>query len=108
MGRGQKSPTMEVTVDTFGPFREVVGRKSVTVELAEGATVCEALAAVVALAPELGDRLFEDGVGAGGQPSLAGGVVVTHAGESIAQAQGLETPVADGDVVRVTQQITGG
>lgn len=92
---------MEVTVDTFGPFREVVGAKSVTVALGEDATVGDALAAVVDEAPDLGERLFEG-------EELAGSVVVTHDGESIAHADGLETSVADGDTLRVTEQIVGG
>lgn len=92
---------MEVTVDTFGPFREAVGAKSVTVTLEDGATVGDALAALVAEAPDLGDRLFDG-------EELAGSVVVTREGESIAHADGLETPVADSDTLRVTEQIVGG
>ncbi len=66
----------------------------------EGATVAEALAACMEKEPRLRSRVFrEDG-------SLWVGVFLN--GRNVRQKGGLETPLADGDELRILPPIAGG
>jgi molybdopterin synthase sulfur carrier subunit len=66
----------------------------------DGATVAEALADCVAKEPRLHDRIFRpDG-------SIWVGVFLN--GKNVRQAGGLESPLSDGDEIRILPPIAGG
>lgn len=66
----------------------------------EGATVREALADCITREPRLRTRIFrEDG-------SLWVGVFLN--GKNVRQGQGLDTPLSDGDELRILPPIAGG
>lgn len=66
----------------------------------QGATVGEALADCVVREPRLRTRIFrEDG-------SLWVGVFLN--GKNVRQGRGLDTPLADGDEIRILPPIAGG
>jgi sulfur-carrier protein len=66
----------------------------------EGRTVGDAVAGCVAREPRLGPRIFrEDG-------SVWVGIFVN--GRNIRQGKGLETPLRDGDEIRLLPPIAGG
>ncbi len=93
---------MEVHLDCYGPFREAAGRKRLTRELADGATVGDLLRGVAEEHSELAEGLLaEDG-------SVAPSPTVTVAGTPIARGEAEDTPLSDGDVVRVSPPIKGG
>jgi len=83
----------------FGPLRDVVGQKTVRYET-DAETAGELLGDLQESYPELG-TLVEDG-------ELAGGIVVTHNHKHLRHRNGLETPLNDGDTVRLTPTIKGG
>lgn len=93
---------MQVKVDLFGPLREVVGQKTVTVDAPAGATVGEVLADVVDDHPGLrGDLLEADG-------TIPDSVNVTYEGTDVRHLDGAATPVSDGGVVRAAPPVVGG
>jgi MoaD family protein len=66
----------------------------------EGATVGEALADCIAREPRLRTRIFRD------DGSLWVGVFLN--GRNVRQGQGLDTPLSDGDEIRILPPIAGG
>ncbi len=66
----------------------------------EGATVGEALADCITREPRLRTRIFRD------DGSLWVGVFLN--GKNVRQGQGLDTPLADGDEIRILPPIAGG
>lgn len=91
--------TMTVELRFYAPFREAVGRKSVTTELPAGATLEEALANVTEEYPELdGEVLDEDG-------KIGKGVRALRNGRNQAEA---DTHLEDGDEVSFMTPIHGG
>lgn len=92
---------MEVTFVAFGPVREAVGRKEQSVDVPDGATVGDLLADLADEHRELDARLFEDG-------ELRDAVTVTRNGKHLAHQDGVDTPLADGDVVRAAPPVKGG
>ncbi|GAB6880626.1 hypothetical protein JCM17823_29000 [Halorubrum gandharaense] len=107
---------MEIEIECrfFGPFREAVGEKEVTLsvgdERAEDAgdvviadTYRELLSALESRYPALdGDLLDEEGA------DLAGRTVVTRNTVDLRHLDGLDTTVEDGDVVRLIPSVYGG
>ena len=91
---------MSVSVLIPSALRAFVDRKS-EIE-AEGATVGEALANVVAQYPDLKHQIYED------DTKLRGFVNVFVDGTNIKKLNGLETPVAAGATVMIVPAIAGG
>ncbi|MFC6614057.1 ubiquitin-like small modifier protein 1 [Halopenitus salinus] len=91
---------MQVECRFFGPFREDVGERSVQLST-DAETYGDLLAELERAHPALEGRILDDG-------SLSGDVSVTRDKRNIRQIDGLETPVEDGDVIRLTPSITGG
>lgn len=91
---------MNVECRFFGPFREEVGSRTITIET-DARTYGELLAEIETRYPELERRLVRDG-------SLVGEVVITKNKRNIRHADGLETPVEAGDVVRMVPSVYGG
>lgn len=90
---------MNVDIHLFGPLREDAGRKEISLSLDEGATVRDAIDALVAEYPEL-----EDDLGEGAVESYS--VTVNEA--DVKQREGLDTDLDDGDVVRIAPPVVGG
>lgn len=86
----------------YGPFREAAGTKRADLETDAG-TYRELLAAIEARYPELEGAVLEPGA-----EGLAGDTVVTKNGRDIRHRAGLDTPVEDGDVVRMVPSVYGG
>lgn len=99
---GRARMSVEITVDTYGPFRDVTGEKTVAATVPAGSTVGDVCAELVASYPELrGSLLTDDG-------ELAPSVNLTKNGTDVAALDGLETPVADGDELRAAPPVVGG
>lgn len=91
---------MPVECVFFGGFREAVGEKTVRRET-DAATVGGLLGELRETYPALDGQLLAD-------EELAGSVAVTVNERHLQQLNGLDTRIADGDVVRITQAIHGG
>ena len=92
---------MDVRCDLFGPLREVVGEKTTVVHVEDEATVRDVLEQLVAREPALEAHLFDE-------EGTLGSVNVTRNGTHVNHESGLETPVDDGDVVRIALPVVGG
>lgn len=87
----------------FANLAEVAGAKRVTVEVPEGATVTDALDALLESHPDLEERVLgEDG-------ELADHINVLRNGENVfANGAGLETPVDEDDELAMFPPVSGG
>ena len=93
---------MEITISFFGPLRDSVGEKSLTVTLPTDATVADALERVITEHPDLDAQIYADG------GEIRGQVVIAKNKLNIAQLEGVETPLNDGDALRLSPPVTGG
>lgn len=91
---------VELRCVLYGPLREEADRRSVSLGV-DGDTVGAALRALVERHEGLAAHVFDDG-------ALAADLVVTRNGRHVSQLDGLETPVAEGDVLRLTPAFYGG
>jgi MoaD family protein len=91
---------MEVECVFYGPLREAVGAKTVAVD-PKPTTIAGLLDELEERYPEFAG-LVRDGGGFGDE------AVVTVNGRHADHAAGLDTPLSDGDVVRLTTAIYGG
>lgn len=92
---------MAVTCALFGPLRDAAGRKHVEVPADPPSTVIEVVRALAVAYPQVEEHLF------GGDGRLRS-INVTLNGDHIEHLDGLETAVADGDVIRLAPPVTGG
>ncbi|QLG48362.1 MoaD/ThiS family protein [Natrinema halophilum] len=93
---------MQLECVFFGPFRDDVGRKTVRYET-DAETVGDLLVELEMTYPTLEGRLLaDDGSG------LAGETVVTKDTKHVTQLDGLETPLAEGNVIRLVPSVYGG
>lgn len=90
---------MNIECVFFGPFRDTVGQKTLEYET-DADTVGVLLAELRELYPDL-RPIVEDG-------ELIGKIAVTINGTHIHHLDGLQTPIEDGDVVRLTTAVYGG
>lgn len=91
---------MEVECAFFGPFREAVGDKTVKLDT-DAATVGDLLVEIETHYPDLEGRLLED-------EDVRPEIAVTINGKHVQHVDGVETTLADGDVVRLTPAVYGG
>ena len=91
---------MQVECVLFGPFREDVGEKIVTLET-DAETVGELLSELERQCPVLSGRLVDDG-------SIAGETVVTKDKRDVRHIDGLETSVEKDAVFRLVPSVYGG
>lgn len=91
---------MEIELRFFGPFRDDVEVTSTTLET-DAETYGELLREVESQYPILSGRLVDD-------DTLAGEVAVTRNTKNIRHQEGLDTPVQQGDVVRMVPSVYGG
>jgi molybdopterin synthase sulfur carrier subunit len=93
---------MPIECQIYGPMREAVGTKSVSREVPEDGTVGGLLASLVDDYPTLASTLYDD------EGTVRDRLIVSHNGRNVRQLDGLETPVADGDRVRLSPPVEGG
>lgn len=93
---------MEVAVHVFGPLRESVGRKELSYELEDGATVLDAARRVADEYPGTADHLFSESGG------LTSAVSATVNERDVRHLDGDGTELDDGDVVRFAPPVVGG
>ncbi|WP_254524486.1 ubiquitin-like small modifier protein 1 [Natrinema caseinilyticum] len=93
---------MEVEVTLFGPLRDPVGEKSITLSLPADATVEDVLDQLTADFPSMRDPLYGD------YGSISDNVVLTKNKVNIATLEGVETKLSDGDTLRLSPPVTGG
>lgn len=93
---------MRVEYHFFGPMRDAVGEKVVARDHPPGTTVGDGLRELADRYDDLGPHLFADDGG------FADRVVVTLNGRNVAQLDGPETEIGDGDVVRASPPVHGG
>lgn len=87
----------------FADLAEVTGEKHVTIEVPDGATLTDALDALLERHPDLEARVLgEDG-------ELAEHINVLRNGENVfANGAGLETPVSEDDELAMFPPVSGG
>lgn len=90
-----------VEIALYGPFREAVGQKVVTVGTDGETSVGSVLRTLAAEYPDLEDRLFSDG-------TLRESINVSKNKKNVKLLDGGETPVADDDRLSVTVSLEGG
>jgi len=93
---------MNVHCKLYGPPREVMGRKQVTITVEKGATIEDVLVDLANQASELESVLFSD------DGSLSGGIGVLLNEVNVSRRDGLATSVESGDVLLITPPIHGG
>ena len=93
---------MRVTVKLFSEFREAAGRDQVELELPPGTSCGQALRRLAELEPEVGALLFT------GEGKLRDHLHVFVNGRNVATLHGLDTQLAEGDVVSFFPPIGGG
>jgi len=91
---------MEIEMRFFANFRDTVGEKEISREVADDATVGTALQDVVTEYPEV-DLFAEDG-------SLREFLSIMKNGRDITYIDGLETELEAGDTVSVFPPVAGG
>lgn len=94
---------MQVECKFFGPFRDEVEVERVDWELSADATVGDLLRDVEATYPVLEGRLVDEEA-----ESTAGQTVVSVNEKNVRHIEGLETDLAEGDVVRLVPSVYGG
>lgn len=92
---------VRVTCTLYGPLRDVVGEKSLEREVADDATVGDALRDLGDEYPALRPRLFDG-------DDLDDGVAVLRNGRHVTFEDGLETPLEDGDELSASPPAEGG
>ncbi len=92
---------MRVLVKLFGEFREAAGRDQHTLELADRATVAEALEALGASLPQLHPLMFKGG-------ALRDHLHVFINGRNVVTSGGLEAELRDGDSLTFFPPVGGG
>ena len=85
----------------FADLAEVAGGREVEVELSEGATVDDALSALLDARPALADRVLKDG-------DLREHVNLLRNGRSVTGEDGLATPVEPDDELAMFPPVSGG
>lgn len=93
---------MRVTVKLFSEFREAAGKDRVELEVSSGAACGQALRRLAELEPEVGALLFT------GEGKLRDHLHVFVNGRNVATLHGLDTQLAEGDVVSFFPPIGGG
>lgn len=93
---------IEVECRLFGPFREDAGVETVVRET-DADTVGALLSELEGAYPELAGRLVD-----GEEGAVAGSTVVTRAKKDVRHLDGLDTALADGDVIRLVPSVYGG
>ncbi|MEF8860049.1 MAG: ubiquitin-like small modifier protein 1 [Halolamina sp.] len=94
---------VQVECKLFGPFRDDAGVENVGGEYDEGTTVGELLRELAADYPSLDGRLVDED-----EATTAGPTVVTLNKKNVNHLDGLETPLSDGDTVRIVPSVYGG
>lgn len=92
---------MELDLRFFATFREAVGRKELSREFDDGATVGDVLAALEAEYDGLEGQLVEDGAV---RPQLS----VLKNGRDVVHMAGVDTELEDGDLLSVFPPVAGG
>ncbi|AWB27542.1 ubiquitin-like small modifier protein 1 [Halococcoides cellulosivorans] len=85
----------------FADLADVAGEREVTITLDDGATVDDALDALVASRPALRERVLDGS-------TVADHVSVLVNGTDVATGDGLDEPVADGDELALLPPVSGG
>ncbi|MDF9746987.1 MoaD/ThiS family protein [Natrinema salsiterrestre] len=93
---------MQLECVFFGPFRDIVGEKTVRFET-DAETVGELLVELEAAYPELEGELV-----AGSGDGLSGDTVVTKDEKNVVHIDGLETDLDEDAVIRLVPSVYGG
>ena len=91
---------MKIKIRSFAGFRHILGKEN-EVELAEGASIKDLLDALCAAHGELEPLVF-------GESGIRDDVNVIVDGKNIAALQGMQTKLAEGDVVALFPAAIGG
>ena len=86
----------------FADLAEAAGERRVSVDLAEGATVGEALDSLVESHPGVRERVYDE------TGELRDHINVLRNGENVMVADGLETPVEPDDELALFPPVSGG
>jgi len=93
---------MPIECQFYGPLREAVGTKSLSRDVPDDGTVGGVLDALTGDYPALASELYDEDGG------LRDRLIVSCGGRNVKQLDGLATPVADGDRLRLSPPVEGG
>lgn len=93
---------MRVKVNLYFPFRRELPEGEIVLELPEGASAGEAVAALAARFPALREKLYDS---RGNRKRLVSALVN---GTSVQFLQGFSTPLSDGDELTLLPPVGGG
>jgi len=86
----------------FADLAEVAGDDEVTVDLDDEPTVADALAALIEACPALEPRVYTD------DGEIESHLNLLKNGENVRDAEGLSTPVEEGDELALFPPVSGG
>lgn len=92
---------MELELRFFATFREAVGSKTISLEVADDATVGDVLATLETEYDGLGDMLIDD-------EAIAPHINVLLNGREVLHMEGLDTPLSPGDTLSIFPPVAGG
>jgi molybdopterin converting factor small subunit len=93
---------MSVEIALYGPYRDIVGIKSVSLDITSETALTTVIEMLTDRWPELVSRLYT------GDDELAAGVIVLKNGSPVSERELFGTTVAPGDTLSVAPAITGG
>lgn len=93
---------MPVNIELYGPYREIVGSKEVSLDVTSETAITTVMEMISDRWPELTRRLYSDGDG------LAAGVIVLKNERPIRKKESSTTTVTPGDTLSIAPAISGG
>lgn len=93
---------MSVNIELYGPYREIVGSKEVSLDITSETALTTVIEIVSDRWPELTRRLYSEGDG------LATGVIVLKNERPIPKEESSATTVTPGDTLSIAPAISGG
>lgn len=93
---------MSVDIDLYGPYRDIVGSKRISVSIASETPLTTTIEMAVDQWPNLANRLYTE------QDNLTSGVILLRNGTPISKQKFSETTVTPGDTLSIAPAVSGG
>ena len=93
---------MSVDIELYGPYRDIVGSKRVSLDIASKTRLATAIEIAVDQWPDLASKLWAE------EGGLASGVILLKNGTPISGANFSDATVSPGDTLSIAPAISGG
>jgi len=93
---------MPVDIELYGPYRDIVGSKRVSVDIASETRLVTAIERIVDRWPDLANKLWAE------EGKLASGVILLKNGTPISGASLSNATLSPGDTLSIAPAISGG